>query len=251
METKIYKERSERFKIKVITLSIFLLASVMSYSQSGYTTVSLNLEYNEYWVCDLHKHGEFYVLWFSDSGDYKVLAKLDIIREKDNIYYGKRNNIYIDSALLKKRIQYVILKYKNYIFIWGYRSNFFDNEDQILNFRIGKMYGYKKYIRKSYAKRQKKGDGWDLNVRCNGLEGGIKTVMDRDYRQVLNQKFKDRYKDEYSYMKRTAGKISINYSKIAYEYTSDRAYNKYRRFFKNQNLWFQQIESGSVRYGNF
>jgi hypothetical protein len=219
----------------IITLSIFLLVSTIAYCQSGNIAISVKLYYNKYYVCDLEKHGEFYIEYL-DSNNYFRLEKLDI----DN-----KQNIYIDSGMLKNEICNIILKYKDYALGFSYRPECFNNKDNRLQFHIVKLYDYKKYIWKSYRKQLKKGRGWDFDISCNGFKAGPPTVKDRDYRQSVNEHFKDVYHERYSYLKRTGGYIdmSASISENWTLYMGKQYYDKYRSFFKKKNLQFQNSKS--------
>jgi hypothetical protein len=206
----------------IITLSIFLLVSTIAYCQSGNIAISVGLQYNKYWVCDFDKYGELYMRYL-DSNDYYRLGKLDI----DN-----KQNIYIDSGMLKNKIYDIILTYKDYTLVFDYYPYFFNNENHTLIFHIVKLYDYKKYIWKSYRKQLKKGRGWDFDISCNGLkDDSLVTVKDRSYRQSVNKSFKDVYHKVFFFLRRTGGFIAVTSSKDFTGYGTTEYYGKYRSFF--------------------
>ena len=176
---------------KLFLVSFFISIATHAICQNEQmTTFKINLEFNDYRICDLSNNFEMY-FFYVDSNNYYKIEKAKT--EENSIHTSlnfKDSNSYI-----------IIFKYKSYTLLFN--SHDFSKEypkNSRLDFKIEKINCYKKYIRKSYSKSFKNGNrklsDKDFDVSCNGLldfdrKTKVIDVFDLVYRKSVHENFRE------------------------------------------------------------
>lgn len=200
---------------KILLILFFLFLIIKIVGQSKESLVSINFNFNRYYVCDLEGNFEIYFFSIDSINNYSMYKPIII-----------GNKITIEDNFYKKKLQYIIFKYKNNILIFDKVPNSLKDVSSF-SFTLG----LRKYILKGNEIYIKGNEIYNIDNQyiyiCNP-DIKIENLSMRENKRINRERRNEIIRKEKRDFKRREAYICICYSGKCIEYT-----------FKNSNFFFE------------